>query len=44
MVNLVLFGPGPIFVEKGKGSFRAFCRRVPGAGLEPARHYCQWIL
>ena len=39
-----IFRYRPIFVEKEKGSFRAFCQRVPGAGLEPARHYCQWIL
>ncbi|SVD13909.1 uncharacterized protein METZ01_LOCUS366763, partial [marine metagenome] len=27
-----------------KGSIRAFSQRVPGAGLEPARPYGQWIL
>ena len=42
--NLQPFATRPIFVQRKKGSERAFSRRVPGAGLEPARPYGQWIL
>lgn len=37
--SLDLFG-----FEMKKGSKRAFFQLVPGAGLEPARPYGQWIL